>query len=113
MKTPTQLAQEQLDAYNERNLARFAACYSADVKAYRLPNPTPILEGIEALSNHYASKRFNLPALHAKLVSRMAFGNKVIDHEIVTGVGDSPMEVAAIYQAKDGVITHIWFVDAA
>lgn len=111
MNPPAALAQEQLDAYNARDLARFVACYSADVRVYRLPHAEPILSGIDALSAHYANKRFNLPKLHARLINRINFGNKVIDHELVTGVSETPLEVAAIYEVRDGLIATVWFVD--
>ena len=54
--------------------------------AYRLPDATPVLVGKAAFAEHYRRNRFNLPALHAEVVSRMVIGNKVIDHERVHGV---------------------------
>jgi hypothetical protein len=41
----------------------------------------------------------------------MVFGNKVIDHERVTGVGPEPVEVAAIYETTPGGIAKVWFVN--
>ena len=57
--------------------------YTDDVLVYRLPASEPVLQGKEALAQHSARNRFNLPRLHAELVSRMVFGNKAIDHERV------------------------------
>lgn len=37
MPTPLDLAQRQLDAYNARDLDRFLANFSDDVKSYRMP----------------------------------------------------------------------------
>ena len=50
------------------------------------------------------------PDLHAELVNRMVFGNKVIDHERVHGVGPVPQEVAAIYEVTPQGIAKVWFV---
>jgi hypothetical protein len=107
---PAAFAQRQLEAYNARDLARFVAEYTEDVQVWRLPGTEPVLVGRAALAEHYRSKRFNLPGLHAEVVNRMVFGNKVIDQERVTGVQDRPMEVAAIYEVTPAGISKVWFV---
>ena len=107
---PAGFAQRQLDAYNARNLANFVAEYTDDVVVYRLPGTEPILMGKAAVAEHYQKNRFNLPDLHAKLMNRMVFGNKVIDQERVTGVGTRAMEVAAIYEVTPNGISKVWFV---
>jgi hypothetical protein len=103
------VVQEQLDAYNARDLARFVAVYSDEVRVYRLPGREPTLVGKAALAELYATQRFNLPGLHAELVNHMVFGNKVIDHERISGVRDQPFEVAAVYEVVDGLIRTAWF----
>jgi len=66
--------------------------------------------GKAAFGEHYRKNRFTLPDLHAELVSRMVFGNKVIDQERVFGVAAQPMDVAAIYEVTPGGIRRVWFV---
>ena len=110
---PAVFAQRQLDAYNARDLERFVAEYTEDVVVFRLPGTEPILRGKQNLAEHYAKNRFNLPELHAKLVNRMVFGNKVIDQELVTGVPGAPLEVAAIYEVTIEGISKVWFVNGA
>lgn len=56
-----------------------------------------------ALQTHHAS--CGSGAAHA-------FGDKVIDHERVTGLGDDVVEVAALYQVADGLIQTVWFLPA-
>ncbi|MGL4573886.1 MAG: nuclear transport factor 2 family protein [Burkholderiaceae bacterium] len=107
---PEPFAQRQLDAYNARDLERFIAQYTDDVVVYRLPGAEPVLTGKAALAEHYRKNRFSLPALHAELVNRMVFGNKVIDQERVHGVEPEPMEVAAIYEVTPAGISKVWFV---
>lgn len=48
----------------------------------------------------------------SQTVQRMVFGNKIIDHERVTGVPGAPLEVAAIYEVGEGAIGKVWFVNA-
>ncbi|MFO1414828.1 MAG: nuclear transport factor 2 family protein [Burkholderiales bacterium] len=110
---PEGFAQRQLDAYNARDLARFVAEYTDDVQVFVLPDPKPVTVGKAALAAHYRDNRFNLPDLHAKLVSRMVFGNKVIDQEIVYGVPGAPLDGAAIYEVTPAGISRVWFVRAA
>jgi hypothetical protein len=106
------LVQHQLDAYNARDLARFVAVYSEDVRLYRPPASEPFVVGKAALAELYATQRFNLPGLHAELVNRMVLGNKVIDHERIRGVRAQPFEVAAVYEVIDGLIHNAWFYAA-
>jgi len=110
---PAAFAQRQLDAYNARDLERFVREYTDDVVVFRLPGAEPVLRGRQDLARYYAQHRFNLPGLHAMLVNRMVFGNKVIDHEYVTGVPDAPLEVAAIYEVTPVGIRKVWFVGAS
>jgi hypothetical protein len=107
---PAGFAQRQLEAYNARDLERFLREYTDDVVVYRLPSTEPALRGKAAFGEHYRKNRFNLPNLHAEVVSRMVLGNKVIDHERVSGVQEKPMEVAAIYEVTPQGIARVWFV---
>ena len=109
---PEALVQRQLDAYNARDLECFVREYSEDVTVYRISDAIPFIVGRNALAAFYRDNRFNLPDLHATLVSRMAFGNKVIDHEIVVGVPGAPVEVAAIYEVGERGISKVWFVSS-
>ena len=107
---PAGFAQRQLDAYNDHDLERFLREYTQDVVACRLPGAEPILAGREAFGEHYRKNRFSLPKLHAKLVNRMVFGNKVIDHEYITGLQETPVEVATIYEVTERGISKVWLV---
>lgn len=107
--SPETPVQRQLDAYNARDLQAFLANYTEDVRVFRPPAPEPIMSGKPALAAHHANNRFNLPALHAKLVNRIVIGNRVIDHEHVTGIDAGTIEVAAVYEVTDGLISSVWF----
>lgn len=109
---PEPAVQRQLEAYNARDLERFVREYTEDVELFRHRDPTPFLVGRSALAAHYQAHRFSLPALHAQLVGRLVFGNKVIDQERVTGVGETAVDVAAIYEVTPAGIRRAWFVSA-
>ena len=109
-RTPVEVVQQQLDDYNRRDLAAFVANYADDIKVYRLPATEPSLSGKAAFARQYETTRFNLPGLRAELVNRIAFGNKVIDHERIFGVRPEPFEVAAAYEVRGGLIITAWFL---
>lgn len=110
MKTPAEVAQEQLDAYNAQNLDAHCACFADDVKVADL-NGVVTLEGIEAYRARYAKVFADFPENEAALVTRIAIGNVVIDHERVSrSPSTEPFEVAAIYTITEGKIRRVDFV---
>lgn len=101
--------QRQLDAYNARDLERFIAEYTEDVRVFRPPATEPVLTGKQAFAEHYARNRFNLPDLHAALVNRMVSGHIVVDQERITGLPGGEMAAVAVYEVVDGRIRTVWF----
>jgi hypothetical protein len=101
----------QLEAYNARDLERFLAEFTDDVRVYRPPSAEPALAGKKAFGEFYATQRFNLPGLHAEVLGRIVIGNKVIDHERIAGVRDAPFEMAVVYQVVGGRIAALWTFD--
>jgi hypothetical protein len=110
--SPEAIVQQQLDAYNARDLDRFLASYAETVRVYRPPAAEPAIEGKAAFASFYATQRFNRANLHAELVNRMVLGNKVIDHERITGVRDSPFEIAVVYDVAGGFVQCTWSFEA-
>jgi len=110
--TPEDVVQRQVDAYNARDLQRFLAEYSDDVRIFRPPSLEPAIAGKRALAEYYATQRFNRAGLHAEILHRIVLGNKVIDHERINGVREQPFEVAAVYEVVDGRIESAWFYSA-
>jgi len=104
--------QRQLDAYNARDLDRFLAEFSDDIRVFRPPAAEPAIAGKKAFAGFYATQRFGLAGLHAELVSRMVLGNKVIDHERISGVRERPFEIAVVYEVSDGLIRCMWTHEA-
>lgn len=102
--------QEQLDAYNSRDLEGFIKCFALDVVSENTAG-TVVVTGIENLRQKYASLFANSPDLHCRLGQRIRVGAYVIDEEFVTGmnVPGAPLErhAAVIYHVVGGKIARI------
>ncbi|HET9978494.1 MAG TPA: nuclear transport factor 2 family protein [Burkholderiaceae bacterium] len=107
--SPEDPVQRQLDAYNAHDLDRFVAEYADDVQVFRPPLASPVLSGRQAFAAHYAAHRFNRPNLHASVSRRIVCGNKVVDHERITGLQDEDMQALAVYEVVDDKISRVWF----
>ena len=110
--TPVECVQFQLDAYNQRDLEIFLSVFSDTVQSYRLSDMTLLLDGKAAFGAFYAQNRFVHEGLRAELIERMVVGNKVIDHEMIHGLGPEPMETAVIFEVEDGLIEKVFFIPA-
>jgi hypothetical protein len=104
-----EVVQRQVEAYNDRDLNRFVSTYSETIAIFRMPSTEPIISGKVELAKFYSTQRFNLPALRAEIVKRIVLGNKIIDHERVWGVRDTPIEIAAVYEVVGELIERVWF----
>lgn len=107
--TPELLAQQQLNAYNARNIDAFLEPYSDSVRIYAHPNEL-IMQGKEAMRKQYSGMFDRVKELHCKLVNRIVEGNTVIDQESVTGFGDKPLTAIAIYKIRNGKIAEVYFI---
>lgn len=103
--SPAQVVQAQLDAYNAKDIEALLGAYAPDAEQYQLHGAL-LARGHEDLRARYLA-RFEEPALHARLVSRISMENVVIDHEVITrnfpeGVGT--VEMVCVYEVGDGRI---------
>ena len=111
--SPAHAAQRQLEAYNARDVEAFVAAYAPDVEVFELPGGARTLAGREELRTRYAALFRESPALHCRLLTRVAHGPFVVDHEEVLGVrGGSLVHAVAIYEVVGGLIRRVWFLRA-
>lgn len=102
-----ELVQGQLDAYNSLDIEKFCSYYHPEVRAYRIGESKPFIQGIDQFQASYAEKFKKTPDLHCKLKSRIILKGRVLDEESVTPSGS---HVVAIYDFKDDLIHEIYFV---
>ncbi|MDP9107545.1 MAG: nuclear transport factor 2 family protein [Pseudomonadota bacterium] len=111
MKTPEQIVQAQLDAYNARDVERLLAIYADDAQFFEHPS-TLLFAGSEQLRARFV-ERFAEPDLYARLLHRTVLGNRVIDHEAITRNfvdGRGTLQVAMVYEVADQRIARAWCI---
>jgi len=108
-KTPEDVVQQQVNAYNARNIEAFLATYSPDVKIFAHPDRLR-LSGPEQIRKAYRSLFERVPSLHGEIVNRLVLGNFVVDQEKITGSPKDPWEAVIIYEVRDGLIQRVWFI---
>lgn len=110
-ETPEQLVQRQVAAYNSHDAARFSATYAENAELLDFPSK-PTLVGRAKLAEFYTKFFAWASQVHCEVVSRTVLGNKVIDHERVTGLPNGKtIEAVAIYEVENGLIRRVTFVD--
>lgn len=108
-RTPADVVQAQLDAYNAQDLDLFCSLYAEDCIIADL-NGAVTQTGREAVRARYAQTWSQYPLNKAKAVNRIAFGNTVVDHEQVERApGGERLEVIVVYTVRDGLIARADF----
>ncbi|HLP63023.1 nuclear transport factor 2 family protein [Flavobacterium sp.] len=108
-KTTEQVVQEQLEAYNSRDIEAFLSFYSEDVKMYTFPNKLES-EGKAAMRESYASFFKNAKVLNCTIKNRIVRKNIVIDDEWVK-YNDTEFSSIAIYEVENNKIVKVTFIN--
>ena len=103
------IASAQLDAYNAQDLEKYVTYFTQDCIVSGL-NGAPTETSREAIKARYAKAFAQFPQNKAELLSRIAVGNTVVDHELVIRApGGEQFEIIAIYTFRDGLIARVDF----
>jgi len=98
--------EEQLLAYNTRDLERFIAVYSTDIVIEDGENNL-LMKGHDQMRERYGTLFATYPDLHCNLVSRVRIGKYVVDEEEITGRGSpTPVRAVVIYRIEADKIVH-------
>ena len=101
-KTPLQVVQAQLDAYNAKDIDALLQTYASDAEQYTLHGAL-LARGQEQMRERFLV-RFAEPDLHARLLNRTVMANVVVDYELITrnfpeGVGT--VEMICVYEVAE------------
>jgi hypothetical protein len=108
--SPADIAQGQLDAYNQQNIEGFLSWYAEDVEVYNFPDEL-VYQGKAQMRKVYTNAWARNPQQKAAVTNRMTLGSTVMDKERVTGrANGQTAEVIAIYKIENGKIQQVYFV---
>ena len=109
--SPEIIIQQQLDAYNSRDLERILSLYAEDAEFIEHP-ATVLCRGGAALRERF-TLRFAEPDLHARLLHRIVLGARMFDHEEITrnfSDGVRILSVVMLYEVRAGRIARAWSI---
>ena len=107
-QNPVDLVENQLKAYNERNLEAFLESYADNIEIYDFPDKL-IAKGKDEIRKMY-SFFGTLKSLHCEILTRIIEGNTVIDKEKVTVNQGKCSQGTAIYKIENYKISKVYFV---
>ena len=107
MRSPIEVVQARMQAYNGHDLASFLAVYADDVQIYTYPD-TILTTGKTALRSIF-EPMFDAGVAQVTIHSQIEKDSFVINHETVD-YGNEVIEYVSIYEVKDGLITSVRFV---
>jgi len=99
------IVQQQLEAFNTKNIDAFVDIFDSEVKAYDFPNKLYV-QGKKELHTTFSDFFSQTPDLHCEITNRIILGNVVIDEEYLTVNGDN-FNAIAIYEIENGKISRM------
>jgi hypothetical protein len=111
-RSPVDVVQAQLEAYNCRDIDRFCALFAEDAQLFELGATNPATVGKPAIRARYQALFDQSPNLLSVVHNRSTIGRAVVDLERITGRNGSeePVEFLAIYEVESGLIIRVHFV---
>jgi putative hydrolase of HD superfamily len=107
MSTPREVVDQQVAAYNRRDLEGFVACYATEAQIVQ-PDGKLLASGHDEIRARYDELFDKSPHLHADIRNRIEVGSVVVDEEYITGfvLPDMPSEIraVAVYRVADDLI---------
>ncbi len=100
--------EEQLAAYNARDVERFIAAYSPDVVIQDGENNV-LMQGHDQMRARYGALFAASAELHCRIAARMRIGKYAVDEEEVTGWNASaePVRAVVVYRVEGDKIVHV------
>lgn len=104
-KTPVEVVDGSMEAYNSRDFEKFISFFDENIEMYSF-DCSLTASGIEEAQKVYKKLFDGSPNLHSKILKRTVLGNKVIDHEYITGRygSEEPVEIVFIYEIENDKI---------
>ncbi|WP_027076753.1 nuclear transport factor 2 family protein [Maribacter antarcticus] len=107
--TSEQVVQKSMESYNDRNIEAFMSVIDTDVTFHNFSNGSITMQGKAACRAFYNALFEASPNLKSTVLTRTVFGNKIIDHEYITGRNgsDEAIELVLIYEVESEKIVKV------
>jgi hypothetical protein len=110
MVTNEQILNNQIKAYNSKNVMAFANCFTEDIEIYEFDNKIRF-KGKQPLISFYNNRFINAKVLNCEIVNRIVIKNIIIDYEIITGIDNSDkIETVVRYEFNNSLICRVDFL---
>ena len=106
---PVNVVKASLIAYNKVDIDAFMSYFSDDIVMKDFDSSKVTAKGKDEVKAIYEPYFKASPNLHSKIIDRITFDNKVMDHEYITGArgNNEPFEIVVIYEVTDGKISNM------
>lgn len=107
--TPEDVVQKSMESYNNRNIVAFMSVMDPNVTFHDFSNGALTMQGTKACRDFYSALFVASPKLNSTVLTRTVFGNKIIDHEYITGRNgsDEAIELVLIYEVENEKIAKV------
>ena len=106
-KSPVDVVNRRMSAYNRHDFDAFRATYSASVEFYTYPRT--LLGKGEKHTRWVFEEMFEKAAMQVEVHHQMAIDNFVVNEETVN-YGNKTTQYVSIYEVRDGLIQSVTFV---
>jgi hypothetical protein len=107
--TAEQVVEKSMKGYNKRDITAFMEVMDANVSVHNFSDGAITMKGAAACEDMYSALFKASPNLNSTVLTRTVFGNKIIDHEYITGRNgsDEAIELVLIYEVENEKIVKI------
>lgn len=105
--SPVDVVDRQLAAYNDGDVEAFVAEFAEDTVVAGFDDEEPMAVGEDEIRELYG-RQFEAVSPEAEVLSRIALGEYVVDHERVEQNGGEELEAVGVYRVVDGEIAGLW-----
>lgn len=109
--SPEDVVRAYAEAANRHDVEALLALYAPDVRKYGFPG-TLSSQGRESNREKYKRNFAENPDLNVKILDMTSVANKVVSHDLVSGLASGKLsEEITVYQVDGGQIANIVYVE--
>jgi hypothetical protein len=112
MELEGHVVDRQVQAYNQRDIDAFVACYAADA-VIEDARGNVLMRGADAVGAAYSRFFEASPTLHAEVPTRIELGAYIVDEERISGTPDGEVHAVVVYHVTDDLIDHVRIIGGA